>query len=970
MPRFQLHKSPSSLRALGGVVFISGLLALGGCDGDDGAPGPAGPPGPPAGGALSKTLGPRDDAPGVHVQVVGLSGGSGSNGNFQVGDQIRVRYTLTRNTGAAWPLSELDRGRILVSGPTFNYQRVIAEKSDLLTRSTVNSDGSFTYVFADPIPATYLAPYNDTPSFGLDDGELQGQPLLSGTYTVGIYATWDYTVGSRSHRDQGDHVGHFLFGQATTIQPRAVVGQENCNACHVELQAHGGMRRSVDLCVLCHTAGAEDRNIPSAAGGTPGASIAMDVMIHKIHTGASLPSVLGVTTKPDGTRDYTASPTPYQLVGFGGAVHDYSDVVFPYWPNLTMPMPRDAGYTALSAQDRAKEDKMRSGAASCFACHGDPDGVGPIEAPEQGHLAYSQPSRSSCGSCHEDWVWEHPYQSNSMAMPPQMNDAACTLCHAASGNGLAVMDAHRHPVLDPTFNPGLVFEILSLAEAGNHDADGTIDPGEKVQVSFTIRDDSGASVAPAQLAGISTTISGPTSNYNMIQFLNLPVAFLSGAQPFVVNVPESITFEFVGNATGGADVFQTARAPHYTAGFSTAVLSAQLSGASTTLATAVGVRRNYLDVVDATGFARNDYLVLDRGVPGLEEYLRIQYVEQNVSGSVDRLWFGSPAQTDYPLGPRRAHAAGASVQRVVVSALSAGVHYTLDGATGTLTETGGFVTGHAILVSYTTDFVMPEVYELALNDSPDLGTASGKWSGLPILDGTYTFSIWGSRTLNYTAFGETTAYRNASHAAVRDFLVGDAAVIQPYTSIVSADSCYSCHQDMYFHGNQRRGFDTCVSCHGTAGAEDRPQYRAPGAPATTGTSIDFISMIHKIHQGGNLTNASSYEVVGFGGGAYPNNFTAHSYEHVFFPALPGGTQHCASCHGATNDAWKLPSEPLHPMASMPTRNWSNACGSCHDSNAALAHMEVMTAPISGFESCATCHGLTDDLSVPVVHKTR
>lgn len=952
------------------IILAAGLLLASGCDGDDGAQGPQGPPGSGGETPLSTVLQPRDDAPGVNFEVVSVTGGSGPGGNFAVGDRIRVRYRLTKNDGTPWNLSELELGRILVSGPTFNYQRVIAEQSNLLTASSQNADGSFTYLFSQPIPAAYIAPYNDTAAFGLEDGELKGQPLLAGTYTVGMYATWRYTVRGEAFRDQGEVVAHFLFGQATQVEPRAVVGQENCNSCHGDFAFHSGRRRTVDLCVLCHTAGAEDNNNPNFAGGTPGASIEMKVMIHKIHSGSTLPSVVGVTTNPDGTRNYGATPVPYRLVGGSGTIYDYSEMVFPQWPNLTFPMPRDAGFTALSAPNQALENQMRGGVTNCAACHGDPDGDGPLEAPAQGNLAYTQPSRSSCGSCHDDWVWEYPYTANLQTMPAQLNDSACTFCHADSGSALAVRDAHRHPMLNPTINPGLVFEILALAEAGSHDDDGTIDPGEKLRITLRIEDGSGAAVNPASLAGISTTLTGPTTNYNLIQFLNLPVAFLSGAQPFEFNLPETLWFEFVGNATAGADQFTTSRVPHYTTGFSTTVFSAALSGASTTLASSTSARANFLDVADASGFARNDYLVIDRGEVGLEEYLRIQYVEQNVSGTTDRLWFGSPAQTDYPPGPRVAHVAGANVERVTVTQLTSGNQYTLNAANGTITESGGFVDGEAIFVSYTTDFVMPNVYELALNDSPDLDNRAGKWSGLALLDGTYTFMIWGNRTLNYAAHGETTAYRNTSKAAKQDFLVGDATAIVPYGAIASADNCYSCHQDIYFHGGQRRGFDTCVSCHTTAGSEDRPQYRAAGAPATTGTAIDFVSMLHKIHHGAELANAATYQVIGQAQTAWPNNFTPHSYDHVRFPAMPSGTKSCVTCHGSTNESWKQPVEVTHPDQTWPHQKWTQACSSCHDSNSALAHMEVMTGPFSGLESCATCHGLGKDLEVPLVHKVR
>ena len=35
----------------------------------------------------------------------------------------------------------------LVSGPTFNYQRVMAEKNDLVTTAVAQANGSYTYTF-------------------------------------------------------------------------------------------------------------------------------------------------------------------------------------------------------------------------------------------------------------------------------------------------------------------------------------------------------------------------------------------------------------------------------------------------------------------------------------------------------------------------------------------------------------------------------------------------------------------------------------------------------------------------------------------------------------------------------------------------------------------------------------------------------------------------------------------------------
>src|SRR5262249_1270223 len=171
--------------------------------------------------------------------------------------------------------------------------------------------------------------------------------------------------------------------------------------------------------------------------------------------------------------------------------------------------------------------------------------------------------------------------------------------------------------------------------------------------------------------------------------------------------------------------------------------------------------------------------------------------------------------------------------------------------------------GSEVVVSYTTDFVMPLRYPLALNASPDLDDSSGKWTGKPIVAGTWSLGVWGSQNLTLNLFGESNSYRATSVANRVDFLVGGPTTLQPYALIASADNCTACHHDIAFHGGSRRGYDSCLLCHGTAGAEDRARYVAANAPATTGTTVNFRTMLHKIHAGSSLTNASTYTVVGF-----------------------------------------------------------------------------------------------------------
>ena len=944
-------------------LLLAAGAALTACTGDDG---PAGPPGPAGGTTLDTELEPGEDAPGVNLEILSIEGGSGAGGAFQVGDRVAVTFTARMDDGTDWDLSSFSTARVLVSGPTFNYQRVLAEQRDVGTASTANGDGSYTYTFTTPLPATYLEPLNDSPSFDRDDGELAGQALLSGTYTVGMYLAWMYTVQNEtgSFRDVGNATADFLFGSAQMLAPRELVKLDNCNQCHSDLQAHGGQRRDPTLCLLCHTAGSEDRNNPMAAGGTPGASIDFSVMIHKIHNGAHLPSVLGIGVRSDGTRDYTKTPQPYELVGFNDSAIDFSEVAFPVWPSLTAAMPRDEGYSALGSTERALEDAQRSGVVSCNVCHGDPDGTGPLTAPAQGEIAYQQPSRSACGSCHDDIDWLLPYRSNSQTMPFQATDSACTQCHGQMGSALAVEDAHRHPLIDPGFNPGLQFDLMRVTEAGTNDGDGTFDPGEKVALTFTLTDDGGADVDPADVDSISAVMSGPTSNMQLLVSSSVATGKLTGGQPYTINLPRQVFLEHAGTSTAALDRFMTALAPHYdAAGAATTVWARTATGGGSALAMDdLPAPRNYVDVTNPAGFARDDYVVIDDGTAN-EEYVRIQFVEG------DRLWFGSAAQTDYAPGTVFDHLAGATVREVTLTALAEGVDYVLDDATGTIEERVEQGVGTDVVATYTTDFVVPDRYPLAQNDSPDLADDAGEWVGKSLVDGTYRVAIWGYRDLTLDLFGESNGYRAPSEAAHADVLVGGASEVEPYDLIASADTCYSCHQDIYFHGNGRRGFDSCIMCHGASGSEDRPQYRAANAPPTTALEIRFRSMLHSIHMGAELANASTYTVVGFGSG-YPNNFSEHTYEHVEFPSFPSGTKNCVACHGAGNEAWMMPTTPEHPSdPGMPAQPWSLACGACHDGDAAQAHIAAQTAP-NGAESCAICHEAGSELAIEVVHKVR
>jgi hypothetical protein len=438
-------------RALILLVACAALLS-GACSGssDEGPP-PRVPDAP-------RDLLPTQDAPGVVVKILSVFGGSGHGGFFVPGDFVRVRYTLLKKDGSRWNLDEMDFARILLSGPTFNYQRVIPEQQDLLARSVQQSDGSFVYTFATPLPAQYLPPLNDTPSFGSDDGERTGESLLDGTYTVGLAFGWNFTVATAPFVDAGNATSDFRLGGSAVLAHRAAVDQESCNRCHVDLRYHEDHWRDVTACLLCHTSGAEDLNDPSVAGGTPGVSIDFRVLVHKLHDGRHLPSVLGVTTLPDGSRDYAATPRPYLVADSDGSVHDYSTTGFPVFPSRTLPLLKVFGWSGLSEEEKAKELAMRTGVSDCTVCHGatNPDCPPSPGGPAQGAIAYTEPTIRACYSCHDDVVVGYPYVSNFPpdGMLPQFDSTQCKLCHSpydshCSSGGFTVDGAHRNPLMDP-----------------------------------------------------------------------------------------------------------------------------------------------------------------------------------------------------------------------------------------------------------------------------------------------------------------------------------------------------------------------------------------------------------------------------------------------------------------------------------------------------------------------------------------
>lgn len=183
-------------------------------------------------------------------------------------------------------------------------------------------------------------------------------------YTFGTKApanfdkTATHTIGISGNRnltefDMGTNFAsatyNFVPDGSPVKQTRDVVRDATCNKCHDQIAFHGGSRRGMAMCVLCHT--------PQTTDPDTGNTVDMIVMTHKIHMGKDLPSV-----KAGGK---------YSIIGFNQNETDYSTVGYP-------------AYGGPSGE--------RPGAVNCQSCHENNRGAAQQDA------WLSHPTRAACGS--------------------------------------------------------------------------------------------------------------------------------------------------------------------------------------------------------------------------------------------------------------------------------------------------------------------------------------------------------------------------------------------------------------------------------------------------------------------------------------------------------------------------------------------------------------------------------------------
>jgi len=410
------------------AAFMLMALLFAGCGGgsSDGAAGPAGaagpqgpqgPPGPPTGGSIPVTSAEKIN---VAITSVAVPAGGGA-------PTVELTLTNDQNQGLVglpaanirFVIAQLTPG---TNGGSSEWQSYVTRDDGGVTDAQAttetatagtyvdNNDGTYQYTFANPLTAYPAGPVFDE----------------SKTHRVGIEIRTN-SGGFLPENIPADNAPFdFVPTGGAPIFTRLIVDSDTCNACHDNLEMHGEARFDVEYCVQCHN--------PSSIDGDTGNTVDMKRLIHNIHSARA----------------------DYQIIGFGGRLHDWSDLV---WP-----------------QD----------IRNCQTCHDENDPGTP-----QASNWRLVPNRAACGTCHYDDgipTSGHDFAIEDGVHPLNLlftDDTQCVDCHGPDGTvtdsdtGRLVQVPIAHEILEKTAGEAFSYNLLSATGTGQ---------GEFPVITFSVTD--------------------------------------------------------------------------------------------------------------------------------------------------------------------------------------------------------------------------------------------------------------------------------------------------------------------------------------------------------------------------------------------------------------------------------------------------------------------------------------------------
>lgn len=319
--------------------------------------------------------------PEASKQLAGLNVSIVSVTNAVAGQKPTVVFKITDKTGAAVDGSKLSTFAPMHAGPTSSYTQYFREAAGATNPSKPVFDaatGNTTYTFNNAIP----------------EGATGTWAFSGDFYRTTTLKRADGKADITGIRDTAVNPQHYVnLGGGAAVPRRKTVDIALCNDCHGDLglRLHGGQRRTIEECVMCHNPLEDDASRRPATANPP-ESVSFQHMIHRIHSGHNL------------TTDFT-------VYGFGNTPHNYNNVLYPgdrrncdachVNSAEQLPVPATAG-NVITPRDWFSP--KGPGTAACLGCHDSRD------AAAHAFLNTAQfggEPAEACGSCHgtnRDWA--------------------------------------------------------------------------------------------------------------------------------------------------------------------------------------------------------------------------------------------------------------------------------------------------------------------------------------------------------------------------------------------------------------------------------------------------------------------------------------------------------------------------------------------------------------------------------------
>jgi len=242
---------------------------------------------------------------------------------------------------------------------------------------------------------------------------------------------------------------------------------------------------------------------------------------------------------------------------------------------------------------------------------------------------------------------------------------------------------------------------------------------------------------------------------------------------------------------------------------------------------------------------------------------------------------------------------------------------------------------------------------------------------------TGTYSIGGEARMSVTVpvLADGVTAQQTVQAAAKNPVINfsvDGSPVQPRRTVVALSNCNNCHVALSLHGNLRNQTEYCVMCHNPSNtdASQRVNAKVASDKALPPQGINFNLLVHRIHDGVNVTanGGKPYIVVGYGG-------SHNDFSGVLFPAMsPSGQAtdlaNCSMCHINSSEQNDLNISGLNAVVDPqglinPVQPFTSACTGCHVGIPPASHALSNTTSLG--EACAVCHTSGAAFAVDQMH---